>query len=319
MTIYYQSIFTITIPLTLCLGFLVLNIVLDYTAPSYGQQQVSSSQAGGLAIENIPVQKAKVNDIEIAYKQFGNNSDRPIVLIAGAGTTMENMWSPTLLNHLSSSNRTVIIFDNRGVGQSTLGTRDFSITQFANDTAGLFDVLGVQKADILGYSMGSAIAQELALKNPNRVDNLILAASGCGGEEGIPPSPQTLPALAIMTNTLSPTEEQIDIVISTLFPPKWLEANPDFQNYFRNYLPLPSESVSPQIIKRQGEAIATWGLVGTCYELSSLTHPTGNAMNLAKSIPGAWLVQIRDAGHGLVHQYPDKFSRVVSTFLQTNS
>ena len=54
-----------------------------------------------------------------------------------------------------SSNRTVIIFDNWGVGQSTLGTRVFSINQFANDTVGLLDALGIQKADILGYSMGN--------------------------------------------------------------------------------------------------------------------------------------------------------------------
>ena len=61
--------------------------------------------------------------------------------------------------------------------------------------------------------------------------------------------------------------------------------------------------------------LPTLAIVGT----DDIWVPPANAMNLAKSIPGAWLVQIRDAGHGLVHQYPDKFSRVVSTFLQTNS
>ncbi|MDQ3837822.1 MAG: alpha/beta hydrolase, partial [Thermoproteota archaeon] len=80
---------------------------------------------------------------------------------------------PTLLKELSS-NRSVIIFDNRGAGESTAGTKEFSINQFANDTLGLFDALKIEKADVLGSSMSSFIAQELALKNPNRINNLIL-------------------------------------------------------------------------------------------------------------------------------------------------
>ena len=74
-----------------------------------------------------------MGDIDIAYKQLGNNSSgkQPIVLINGLATSMD-MWSPTLLRELSS-NHTVIIFDNRGVGKSTTGTKQFSIYQFAND------------------------------------------------------------------------------------------------------------------------------------------------------------------------------------------
>ena len=326
MKINRQTSLSTTIPLALCFGLLVFG-----TALAYSQEQSSSSQSEVSAIDNLPAQKVGVNEIDIAYRQFGNNSDRPIVLVAGAGATMDNMWSPTLLKELSS-NRTVIIFDNRGVGQSSLGTSEFSITQFANDTAGLLDALGIQKADILGYSMGSVIAQELILKNPNRVDNLILAAAGCGGKEAIPPSPQVIPALAVMTTTSSLTLEQIDMITSTLFPPDWLKANPDFQDFIQKYLPLPGESVSPEIIKRQGEAIARYSQTGTCDVLSTVTHPTlaiigtddiwvppGNALNIAERIPGAWLVQIRDAGHGLVSQYPDKFGKVITTFLQTFS
>lgn len=112
----------------------------------------------------MPAQKVRVGDIDIAYKQLGNGSNTPIVLIAGGGMTMD-MWNPTLLKELSS-NQTVIIFDNRGAGESTIGTEEYSITQLANDTAGLLDALKIGKADILGYSMGSFIAQELALMNP---------------------------------------------------------------------------------------------------------------------------------------------------------
>lgn len=101
------------------------------------------------------------------------------------------MWNPTLLNELSA-NQTVIIFDNRGVGESTKGTKEFSISQFANDTAGLLDTLKIDKTDILGWSMGSLIAQEFTLMNPDLVDRLVLYGSNCGGEGVIPPSPEVM-------------------------------------------------------------------------------------------------------------------------------
>jgi pimeloyl-ACP methyl ester carboxylesterase len=308
-------------------GLLVPNASLNYVPAAYSQNQVSSFQAEVKAIDDIPTRKVKVGDIDIAYKQIGNYTDKPIVLINGLSTTMD-MWSPTLLKELSSSNRTVIIFDNRGAGESSARTREFSINQFANDTAGLLDALKIEKADILGSSMGSFIAQELALMNPNRVDNLILYASSCGGKQAIPPSPQVLQAVDTITNTSSPTQEEIDRITSTLFPPDWFKANPNYQNY----IPLPKESVSPDIIQRQEEAIVSWLATGTCNALSNITQPTlvivgtddiwtpaANSLMIVEKIPAAWLVQIRDAGHGLMYQFPDKFSKVVSTFLQTVS
>jgi pimeloyl-ACP methyl ester carboxylesterase len=306
--------------------FLTPNTGLNHIPAAYSQNQSSSFQAEAKALDDMPSRKVKVGDIDIAYKKLGNISDYPIVLINGCCTTMD-MWSPTLLKELSS-NRTVLIFDNRGSGESTAGTGEFSINQFANDTIGLLDALRIEKADILGTSMGSFIAQELAIKNPDRVNALILHASSCGGKDAILPGPQVLQALETMTktNTSPPTKEDIDRITSTLFPPEWFKANPNYQNY----IPFPEESVSPEIIQRQNEAIVSWITGGTCNALSNITQPTlvivgtddiwtpaANSLLIAERIPGSWLVQIEDAGHGLMYQYPDKFSKVVSTFLQT--
>ncbi|HEU4443381.1 MAG TPA: alpha/beta hydrolase [Nitrososphaeraceae archaeon] len=316
------------LPVILYFVFLAPRIGLNHIPLAYSQNQSSSFQAEVKALDDMPSQKVKVGDIDTAYKQLGklgNANVNPIVLITGASTTMD-MWSPTLLKELSS-NRSVIIFDNRGAGESTAGTKEFSINQFANDTIGLLDALNIERADILGSSMGSFIAQELALKYPNRVNNLILSASSCGGNEAVPPGPQVLQALDMMTSNMSspPTQEDIDRITSTLFPPEWLSANPNYQNY----IPLPQESVSPEILQRQNEAIISWITIGTCNALSNITQPTlvlvgtddiwtpaANSLMIAERIPGAWLVQIKDAGHGLMYQYPDKFSNVISTFLQ---
>ena len=88
----------------------------------------------------MPSQHIKVGDISIAYKQIGIADAKPIILITGGGATMD-MWNPLLLEKLISANYRVIIFENRGVGESTAGTKEFSISQFANDTSGLLDAL----------------------------------------------------------------------------------------------------------------------------------------------------------------------------------
>jgi pimeloyl-ACP methyl ester carboxylesterase len=295
------------------------NASLSYTPVAYSQSLNSSFQAEVNAIDNMPAQRVKVGDIDIAYKQLGNGSEIPIVLIAGGGTTMD-MWNPYLLKDLS--NQTVIIFDNRGAGESSIGTKEYSIAQFANDTAGLLDALKIEKADVLGHSMGSFIAQELALMSPERINSLVLSASSCGGKNSIPPSSEVMQAFETNINSSFPVLEER--IISLLYPPDWLKANPDYQNY----QPIPEESVSPQVLQAQFKAIMNWD--GTCEDLSSITQPTlvivgtkdiftpaGNSLMIVDKIPAAWLVQIKDAGHGLINQYPDQFNRIVSTFLET--
>src|SRR5215212_2426125 len=91
-------------------------------------------------IQDIPAKKVHVGDIDIAYKTFGKGD--PILLINGYSFTMDS-WDSTLLGSLAS-NHTVIVFDNRGIGNTTSGSEQkFSIEQFANDTAGLLEALNI--------------------------------------------------------------------------------------------------------------------------------------------------------------------------------
>jgi pimeloyl-ACP methyl ester carboxylesterase len=251
---------------------LVNNNGFSSLVPAYSQGQninslsspSSSFQSKAAMIDNIPSQKVTVGDINIAYKQLGKSNANPIILITGLGATLD-MWSPLLLEQLTSSNYSVTIFDNRGTRNTTAGTKQFSISQFAKDTAGLLDALKIAKADVLGWSMGSYIAQELTLTNPDKVSNLILYASGCGGQDATPTSPKIIQTIS---NTSMSIQQRIEKLLPFLFPTKWFKANPDYLNYF----PIPKESVSAQIIRQQIEAVTIW--TGTCNAISNITQPT---------------------------------------------
>src|SRR6266480_203441 len=155
----------------------------------YGQSdQTNSNVTNTLNIQNIPVKKVHVGDIEIAYKTIGKGD--PILLHNGASDGM-NARDPSFPRSLSS-NHTVIVFDSRGIGNTTTGTKPYTIQQLANDTAGLLDALKIQKANVLGHSLGTYIAQQLTITHPDKVSRLILISVSCGGKEGIPKPPEFL-------------------------------------------------------------------------------------------------------------------------------
>jgi pimeloyl-ACP methyl ester carboxylesterase len=157
------------------------------------------------------------------------------------------------------------------------------------------------------------------------VNNLILYASSCGGKEAIPPRPQVLQAVSTITNTLLSAQQKTDRITSTLFPPEWFKANPNY----KSYIPNSKEPVSFEIIRKQQQATVSWFSRGTCNALSKITQPTlaivgtddmwtpaPNSLMIAEKIAGASIIQIKGAGHGMMYQFPDKFSKAVSTFLQ---
>ena len=267
-------------------------------------------------IDNVPSQKVKVGDIDMAYKKLGKGSNT-VLLITGLGATMDK-WSPDLLNKLAQNN-TVIIFDNRGAGESTIGSKKFSITQFVNDTVGLLDALNIKKADVLGWSMGAFISQELASTHPDKVNDLILYASSCAGSDSVLPSSEVILTLENKFLTL----QQLGVkMVTMLFPDHWFRVNPDSKNYF----PITKDFVSREVIDKQAQAVIESNI--NCQSLRNIASPTmvivgtediftpaKNSLNIVKEIPGSWLVLIKNAGHGLMYQYPEVFDKVVENFL----
>ena len=229
--------------------------------------QVNSDEnnnANSLNVQNISAKKVHAGDIDITYKIFGKGD--PILLISGSSSPMDT-WDPTILGQLSS-NHTVIIFNNRGVGNTTTGTKPFSMIQFANDTAGLLDALKIQKADVLGYSMGSFVAQELALLHPEKVNRLILVASSCGGEENIPRIPDVV---KISSDFAYNRSQDVGKLLSILFPESWIRSHPNSL-----FIPQSKEIVPLDTAIQQFEIVEDWfatNWTGVCSQLSKITIP----------------------------------------------
>jgi pimeloyl-ACP methyl ester carboxylesterase len=125
------------------------------------------------------IPKVKVNDIQTYYEVKGKGF--PLVMIQGMNGNLA-MWDPRLVEGLSKHFK-LVLFDNRGAGRTEISKREYTIRLFADDTAGLMNALGISKAHVLGLSMGGAVAQELAINYPEKVEKLILCST-CSQHRG---------------------------------------------------------------------------------------------------------------------------------------
>jgi pimeloyl-ACP methyl ester carboxylesterase len=286
-------------------------------------------------IQNIPVEKVQVGDIEIAHKILGKGD--PILLVSGASADM-NAWDPSFIRDLSL-NHTVIVFDNRGVGNTTIGSKPYTIEQVANDTAGLLDALKIPNANVLGYSLGSFIAQQLTIMYPEKVNRLILVASSCGGEVSIPKPPEfaRLQSEIVdkISNNVSISQEEKRSLVSASLGAGWIRLHPDSVENIPEGQDL-FASISPEAQEGQLNIGLRWDATnwnGACDELARIAKPTlvitgtddnayvphENSLIIAGKIPGAWLIQIENAGHAVMDQYPDEINKILQTFLSTTA
>jgi pimeloyl-ACP methyl ester carboxylesterase len=302
----------------------------------YGQSdQTNSNVTNSLIIHNIPVKKVHVGDIDIAYKTFGKGD--PIFLFNGASDGM-NAWDPSFLRSLSS-NHTVIVFDSRGIGNTTTGTKPYTMQQLANDTAGLMDALKIQKANVFGYSLGSFVAQQLTVMHPQKVNRLIIVAGSCGGKGSIPKPPEFIKLQSEIVNksqnNIPVSKEEMKGLVSASLGSGWIRLHPESIVNIPDFQQA-KPGLSPVTLNNQKNVGFAWEAAnwnGACDELAKIAKPTlviagtddnfyvphANALVIAGKIPGAWLVQIKDAGHAVMDQYPDKINKVLQTFLSTTT
>lgn len=265
--------------------------------------------------------KVHANGIDIYYEVHGQGE--PLVLIAGLGYDhwMWHRMVPGLAKHLR-----VIVFDNRGVGQTDRPPGPYTARMLADDTAGLLQALGISRAAVMGHSMGGFVAQALVLSRPEMVSKLILSSTNFGGPRHIP---ITREAMAVLMDTSGDPLERLrrGIVISTA--PGFAEREPALVREWLAYrarnpldpaayqaqmaigLALLSEEASFEH-KLKGVRVPTLILFGE----HDKVVPPGNAELLAKAIPNARVKILPDAGHFFPLEAPEAAVEAVLEFLK---
>ena len=272
------------------------------------------------------IKYAQVGDVKLAYYVRGEG--KPLLMINGFVSTM-SLWDPLLLEELSK-NRQLVIFDNRGVGQSTdTAENKTTIPQMADDAAGLIQALGLEKPDVLGWSMGARIVQQLLIRHPDLVNKAVLAAPNPGGSNNIPADKDVEDKL----NNPDLSDEQ---KLSLLVPP-----GPDnlkiAQEIFGRIQAAakagsaPDDfTVSKETTLRQDRARTTlWSADEENYNnlkniRNSVLVADGrydvidkpeNSLIIAGQIPFSWLAFF-EGGHAFLFQDYKRFAQTVDAFLQ---
>jgi pimeloyl-ACP methyl ester carboxylesterase len=273
---------------------------------------------------------AQINGIEVYYEEHGSGD--PLLLIMGlAADSLAWLFQ---LPEFSQHYRTVV-FDNRGVGRSSKPAGPYSIAQMADDAAGLLEQLGIQRTHVVGVSMGGMIAQELALRHPERVRSLVLACTYAKPDAGV--ERQMESSLAAFGGTRGPSGEiQVDLskldpmmffqhLLPTVFNPPFIMTElPKLMQVFSGALQygFSMDAILAQTAATQGhDTLARLGEINAPTLVltgdNDLLIPSTCSDTLAAQIRGAKLVKIAGGSHGFNFETPELFNREVLTFLRS--
>ena len=256
---------------------------------------------------------AAIRDIVTYYEEAG--SGPPLVLIMGLGGDIQ-AWAlqvPELSQHFR-----VITYDNRGAGRTSAPDRPYSIAGMAEDVRALMDHLGIEKAHVLGFSMGGYIAQELALAQPGRIDKLILLATA-GAIDGYG-RVLVRSWMDIRRSNLS-REQVVRYNSAYLYSAALLDDEPRYERAVLNSVNN-AYAQQDHAFLRQAQAVLDWEpggraggiaqetLVVGCAE--DVLVPPRNARKLAAALPKATHLELA-GGHVGCIEYPHEYN---SAFLQ---
>ncbi len=255
------------------------------------------------------------NGISVYYEVHGEGV--PLILISGLGGD-RTFWQPSI--QVLSSHFQVVVFDTRGIGKTDAPTEPYSMTMFADDLACLMDTLHLEKAHILGFSMGGNIALAFAAKYPTRILHLIIAVSFATMNK------QTrlfLDAVLSIYEHGASTKQMFELIAPWLFSVQFLSdpANAAFLHYDEN------EPDQQPLYAWRNQYLAQQQFDGTSL-LSAIKVPTlilageqdrlahlQDSEILAQNIENAILEIIPHSGHLINYEYPDLFHKHVLDFL----
>lgn len=276
--------------------------------------------ASGYTHETVPTEFVEDGGIRYAYRRFGKQGTTPLLCLGYFNSNMD-AWDPAVTNNLAADHE-VILFDNAGVGASG-GKIPYTVKEMSEHCVAFCRAVGLKVIQVMGFSLGGMIAQQLALDHPRLVERLILLGTGPRGGEG-------------MTFTELSPEEQADPVaflLAAFFSPSQASqaAGREYMKRLESRGEDRDRSVSRDSAVAQLAAIREWGTIpasGRYDTLKDIAHPTLivhgnkdivvapiNALILAEHLPHAQLVVYSDSSHGAHYQHARLFLEHVKLFL----
>ncbi len=270
--------------------------------------------------QTTPTQFVEANGIRFAYRRFGNPQGVPVVLNQHFRGSLD-YWDPAVTDGLAQT-REVILFDNAGIASSS-GEVPPSIPQMGANAIAFIRALGLSTVDVLGFSIGGMVAQEIALQAPDLVRKLILVGTGPRGADMSDSKSSDIfagtydpPEHLWLAVHFSPSEASRTAGLAFL-ERKWRRADRDAE-------------VTEEAAARQREAIGAYIAGGESAQdhlkdlrlptlvvqgNNDVIIPTMNSYVLQQKLPNAQLIIFPDANHGSFYQYPELFVKYATAFL----
>jgi pimeloyl-ACP methyl ester carboxylesterase len=274
--------------------------------------------------QTAPTQFVEAKGIRFAYRRFGKQQGVPLVLNPHILGNMDS-WDPAVTDGLAKE-REVILFDNAGVASSS-GEVPHTFAEMAKNAGIFIDALGLKQVDILGFSIGSMVAQNIALLRPDLVRKLVIVGSGPRNGDSLPLTPESE---KIFTNKYGNMD---DFWIDGLFT-----ASAASQAAGRAFLKRRDArvldrdiAINEKVQPAQFAALQEWATpVGERFAYlkeikmpvlivggkSDIIFYTINSFYLEQNLPNAQLIVYPDAAHGMLFQYPELFVEHTNLFLR---
>lgn len=307
---------------------LALTTTLPATATSAAepaaaaQSQMAAGQQSELSWKNVPTQTITAGGVDFTYREMGqHNGGTPVVFLVHLAAVLDN-WDPRIMDGIAARHH-VIAFNNRGIGASS-GTPSRSMEAMADDAITFIQAKGFQQVDLLGFSLGGMVAQEIVLKQPQLVRKMVLAGTGPAGGEGI----STVAGVTfydILRGFFTGQDAKQFLFFTRT--PGGIEAGKAFLARLKERTENRDKEISVSAFLAQLEALRVWGHKAPA-DLSVVKQPvlvvngdndrmvpTVNTHDLARRLPNSQLIIYPDAGHGGVFQFHADFVRSTLAFL----
>jgi len=276
-----------------------------------------------------PTQFLQAGSETYAYRRFGRGIGRPLLCLQHFTGTLDN-WDPAVTDPLALG-RDVILFDSAGVGRSS-GTVPQSVAAMATHALAFLDGLGVTSCDVLGFSLGGMVAQQMAQDRPSIVRRMILVGTAPRGGEDI----MHLEKPSLARHLSDPALKGYAVLQKIFFAPT--SSSQAAGGQFIERLAQRREDLDtasgPDVAAAQMAAFREWEQsTGARFaDLRTIHHPTlvvngihdemipvSNSYRLSENLPNAVLLAYPDSGHGSLFQFHESFTRHAAAFLASDS